>query len=358
MRWLKRGKAIITRKTMKRTIISTAVGSLPHKDTQQAIDLIMNTFSEAPFWPQLPKRDFREGMYIQYSEGLPGATIDREKQRLYFTLGGDFYAAKEKFMDSLMEDDLDAFAMSEEYASGFYAFLDHYKKNGCKTPFVKGQITGPISLGLTVTDEKNRSILYNPEFEEVITHGLMMKARWQVRKLAELSPDVILFIDEPYLASYGSAFISLERDQVIQTIALISDAIKSEGARSGAHCCGNTDWTLLMDSGVDIINFDAVSYFESMTLYSEKLRSYLEAGGSLAWGIVPNSEGVRAENPSTVVKRFRDGIRALESKDIPRELLLSSVLITPCCGAGSMQEDDAEKMIKLADEAAEMIKSA
>jgi hypothetical protein len=343
---------------MDRKIISTAVGSLPHRDSQKAVDLIMNTFSEAPFWPQLPKRDFREGMYIQYSEGLPGATIDRVKQRLYFTQDDRFYSDKEKFMNSLMEDDLDAFAISEEYAGGFYAFLNHYKNNGCKTPFVKGQITGPISLGLTVTDENNRSILYNPEFEEVITHGLMMKARWQVRKLMEICPQVILFIDEPYLASFGSAFIALERSQVTQSIALISDAIIDEGAKSGAHCCGNTDWTLLMDSGVDIINFDAVSYFESMSLYSENLRSYLEGGGSLAWGIVPNSDGVREENASVAVKRFWNGIGVLESKNIPRELLLSSVLITPCCGAGSMQKNDAEKMIRLADEAAKMIKSA
>jgi len=147
----------------------------------------MQTFVEAPFWPQLPRRDFREGMYIQYSEGLPGATIDWEKQRLFFSMDGDFPAAKEKFMEALMQDDLDAFAMSAEYASGFHAFLEACKKGAGAPPMVKGQITGPISLGLTVTDEKNRSILYNPEFEEILTHGLMMKARWQARKLLEVS---------------------------------------------------------------------------------------------------------------------------------------------------------------------------
>ena len=337
-------------------IIGTAIGSLPHQNVQQAMELVRNTFAEAPFWPQLPKRDFREGMYIQYSEGLPGAIIDLEKQRLFFSMDGDFASAKEKFMEALIQDDLDAFAMSADYASGFHAFLEAYKKGTGAPPMVKGQVTGPISLGLTVTDEKNRSILYNPEFEEIITHGLMMKARWQAKKLLEVSPQAIIFIDEPYLASFGSAFISLEREQVIQTIALISDAIKGEGVKSGAHCCGNTDWTLLMEAGVDIINFDAVSFAESITLYAEKLLAYLQGGGSLAWGVVPNSDSIREETPASVVKRFWDGIHALESKNIPIELLLSSVWITPCCGAGSMQEADAEKMIRLANEAAEMIK--
>jgi hypothetical protein len=337
-------------------IISTAIGSLPHKIVQQATELILHTFAEVPFWPQLPKRDFREGMYIQYSEGLPGAMLDPVKQRLFFTMEGDFPSAKEKFMDALIQDDLDAFAMSAEYASGFHAFLEACQAGTVAPPMVKGQVTGPISLGLTVTDEKNRSILYNPEFEEIITHGLMMKARWQARKLLEVSPQAIIFIDEPYLASFGSAFISLEREQVIQTIALISDAIKGEGVKSGAHCCGNTDWTLLMEAGVDIINFDAVSFANSITLYAEKLLPYLQGGGSLAWGVVPNSDSIREETPTTVVKRFWDGIHALEAKNIPIELLLSSVWITPCCGAGSMQEADSEKMIRLANKAAEMIK--
>ncbi|MGC1376974.1 MAG: hypothetical protein WA821_12155 [Anaerolineales bacterium] len=337
-------------------IIGTAIGSLPHQNVDQAMALISRTFAESPFWPQLPKRDFREGMYIQYSEGLPGATIDTDKQRLFFRMDDNFPAAKEKFMEALMQDDLDAFAMSADYASGFHAFLAACKSGASAPPMVKGQVTGPISLGLTVTDENNRSILYNPEFEEILTNGLMMKARWQAKKLLEISPQAIIFIDEPYLASFGSAFISLEREQVVQTIALISDAIKGEGVKSGAHCCGNTDWTLLMEAGVDIINFDAVTFTESMTLYPEKLLAYLQGGGSLAWGVVPNSDSIREETTASVVKRFWSGIHALEAKNIPLDLLLASVWITPCCGAGSMQEADAEKMLWLANAAAESIK--
>ncbi len=337
-------------------ITGTAVGSLPYRDTRKAIDVVTTVFPEAPFWPQLPRRDFREGMYIQYSEGLPGAVLDWEKQRLFFRMDESYYSAKERFIEALIQDDLDAFAMSSDYADGLFAFLETYKSLATPPPMVKGQVIGPISFGLTIIDDQNRSILYNPEFEETITNGLMMKARWQARKLMEISPKAIIFIDEPYLASFGSAFISLERDQVIRTIGLISEAIKSEGAISGAHCCGNTDWTLLMEAGVDIINFDAVAYSESMGLYAGQLLDYLKGGGSLAWGIIPNSESVRDETTASVVKRFWDGIHMLEAKNIPLELLLSSVWITPCCGAGSMQDEDAEKMIRLADEAAEIIK--
>jgi len=33
--------------------------------------------SEMPAWPQLPVRNWLESMYVQYSERLPGAVVDR-----------------------------------------------------------------------------------------------------------------------------------------------------------------------------------------------------------------------------------------------------------------------------------------
>ena len=48
--------------------LSTGVGSLPFKDPGQALELISRSVPEIPFWPQLPKRDKREGMVAQYSE--------------------------------------------------------------------------------------------------------------------------------------------------------------------------------------------------------------------------------------------------------------------------------------------------
>ena len=51
--------------------LATGIGSLPHTDSDKALDLIFKYTPQVPFWPQLPKRDKREGMVIQYSQGLP-----------------------------------------------------------------------------------------------------------------------------------------------------------------------------------------------------------------------------------------------------------------------------------------------
>ena len=80
-------------------------------------------------------------------------------------------------------------------------------------PYVKGHITGPISFGLTVTDQNKMASLYNETLEQVIVKALTLKGRWQSRELRRAAPGakVVMFYDEPYLHSVGSALISVSR---------------------------------------------------------------------------------------------------------------------------------------------------
>ncbi len=342
---------------MSTAVVGTAIGSLPHLDPSCACQLAARSLPQAPFWPQLPKRDFREGMYIQYSEGLPGARLDQERRKMYFQTDPEQLAPEIlAFTDSIMEDRVDDFAVGPEYSGGLHCFLaggDQLVTQ--EAVFVKGHITGPTSYGLTVTDQKNRPIIYDALVFELIVQGIMMKARWQVRRLKQLHPEVVLFIDEPYLASFGSAFIAVDRDQVVGNLSLVVGAIQAEGARVGVHCCGNTDWTLLMDAGVNIVNFDAVRYCESLSLYPERLTEFLEAGGQLAWGITPTSSQIRTETADTVVRRFWDGVRMIAGRGVSRELLLKEVLVTPSCGAGSLETAEAEQILQVTGEAASVL---
>ena len=50
---------------------------------------------------------------------------------------------------------------------------------------------------------------------------------------------VILFVDEPYMASFGSAYVSLEKEQVIAWLDEVYEALHAAGAITGTHCCRN-----------------------------------------------------------------------------------------------------------------------
>ncbi|MBA7506853.1 hypothetical protein ES706_05564 [subsurface metagenome] len=344
--------------------VCTAIGSLPHQDVDRACEIVLESFSQIPAWPQLPRRNLRENMYIQVSEGMPCLVLDEKKKKTYFRTKGDITGELEKFYQQIIEDRVDYFKISEDYAAGFYSLMEQVRKKLSQEKgevsilALKGQLIGPISFGLTVTDENRKSILYHEQLVDAVVKTCVMKARWQVRRMKEVFPQIIIFIDEPYLASFGSAFVSLSRDEVVNYLNQVIDSIKSEGAIAGIHCCGNTDWSILMDTKVDIISFDAYSYLETISLYPEKLKEFLSQGRYLAWGIVPASSQVMEEEINSLIKRFEDGLKLLGSKGVERERILENLLITPSCGTGTLSVEVAEKVVKLTRGVSDSIKAS
>jgi hypothetical protein len=219
--------------------------------------------------------------------------------------------------------------------------------------WAKGQVTGPISFGLTVTDQDLRASLYHESLVDAIIKNMAMNARWQIRQLKSLRPNVILFVDEPYMAAFGSAFISLSREQAIAYLDEIFDAIHMEGGLAGVHCCANTDWSVLLGTQVDILNLDAYGFIENLALYPAELREYLDRGGSVCWGIVPNNEQIFAETPQGLAERLRNGIgliverAAARGVKITAEEFFSRSLISPACGLGSTSVEVADRVFEV-----------
>ncbi|MGB3712868.1 MAG: hypothetical protein WA996_00400, partial [Candidatus Promineifilaceae bacterium] len=290
---------------------TTAVGSFPHLGGRRLSQRLARSL-DIPSWPQLSRRSFRENMYIQFSARLPAVMVNDETEKIIFDTTGDLSGPLEIFYTHYLAEDLDAFGLAPQYAAGFYDMLDALKD----TPgeWVKGQVTGPISVGLTVTDQDLRASLYNDLLADTLVKNAAMNARWQIRKLKERRPNVIISVDEPYMAAFGSAFISLGRDQVITMLDEVFEAIHLEGALASVHCCANTDWSVLLATTVDILNLDAYGYVENLALYPAELRAFLDRGGAVMWGIVPNNEEIFQTTPEALGGRLREGMRLIAGK--------------------------------------------
>ena len=125
--------------------------------------------------------------------------------------------------------------------------ISKLKRRGKKFDCVKGAVCGPVTTTLGLADQDKRPIFYDVDMRDAAVKLLAMKARWQVRGLAPYCSKVLIFQDEPVLAGFGtSAYLSLTTDDVIAMCDEINDAIHEEGALSGIHCCGNTDWAMVM----------------------------------------------------------------------------------------------------------------
>jgi len=318
----------------------TCIGSLPHKDPAKALDLIFSSLREVPFWPQMPALGFGENMYAQYSTKLPGVNIDSEAKKVNVDLGN---YDPEKFYTAVVEDDVDHFAYDEDNFHGFYELIKRELPKGVKA--VKGQVTGPVSTGLQIFDQNGKSALYDEFYGEIIRKNLNLCAKWQERKLKEKAKNVIIYLDEPSLSLVGTPFAPISRDSVVQWI---DEVLEGLTCLKGLHCCGNTDWPMVLSTNIDLLSFDAYSYAFSIALYPDEVKAFLDRGGTLSWGIVPNMDSkLEKENVASLVKRLEDGIGAMVSKGIDREVLLAQSMVTPQCGLGGLDEDQCVHVLSL-----------
>lgn len=323
-----------------------AIGSLPHTDVSAAVDAMISYNPLCPGWPQLPKVDFREGMYIQYAESMPAAVVEEESRRIWFDLEkapmemADFY-------EHYLADDVDYCAISADYARGLDLLIERLPVAGAL--FTKGQVTGPVSFGLTVTAGAKKPVLYEADLFEAIVKTLAFKGRWQAEIFRKVAPKQlpIIFFDEPYLTQVGSAMISLPPEQVISSL---NECYAAIDGLSGTHVCGGTDWALLASTAVDILHFDAFRHLQELLIYEKEIAAFMERGGMLAWGIVPTGRKAFESDAKTLAEQVMAGARKVASfgAGLSTTDVLANSFISESCGLGSRDVETAEHCLQLA----------
>ncbi len=319
--------------------LPTIIGSMPHTDPSRACSLITHYLKDIPAWPQLPRRSFRENMYVQFSQGFPGVVIegdrsyvDRHKDDVTESLG-KLYGA---YDEDNKKYDVDKYPVSPDYAAGLHSFLS--LKNMAPRA-VKGQITGPVTWGLTVTDETGKAIIYDDLFQDMIAMFLGLQAGWQEKALSQISKNTIIFVDEPYMAAFGSVAVPFDKDRVIKLLNKTFACIKG---LKGVHCCGNTDWPVLLDTSTDIVSFDAYNYAQSLSLYPKEVKMFLDRAGTIAWGIIPSDEeSLARESVASLKDRLEEAMAPFTRHGIRFHQLVAQGLLTPSCGLASMATEDA-----------------
>ena len=304
-----------------------ALGGVPHADAIAAWKAILSAFQEIPFWPQLPRRSYLENMYAQFSEHFPGVRFD--KGRIHVDRQRDLNPDLERLYLAYLEDDLSYGHTGRDHAAGLARLRDRDVALPEGLVALKGHLAGPISLGLTIVDRNQRPVLYDEVLADAVGKHLRLKAAWQERELARFAPRTIILLEEPYMASFGSAFVSLPREQVI---GLLEEVFAGLKGIKGVHCCGNTDWPILMSTSADIVSLDAYDYAESLARYPEDVSRFLQRGGIIAWGIVPAGPSAEGETVTSLADRLEAAIERLVAEGVERDDLLKAGLVSPSCG--------------------------
>ena len=258
------------------------IGSLPHKNPDEAMKVVEQNFSQIPFFPQLANISKNEDMMLQFLEGLPTFSPDKSEKFILNSESEEFLSGLEEFFsdyEEIMADInsplLDKYAISKKSSSTFEKFEQFIKEN--KPKYAKGQIVGAFTLCTSLNDQNGRAVIYDETLRDIIVKLLTLKVLWQIKRIKSANSDTIpiIFMDEPSVSQIGSsAYLTISENDVISMINEISEVIKSNGALSAMHCCGKCDWRIPIKTGVNIINFDAYTYGQNFNVYHMTERFY------------------------------------------------------------------------------------
>jgi len=320
---------------------ATGIGSLPVTDVGGAVASVFADCPDLPYWPQLPNVSAAEGMNEQAAAGLPGLVV--EEKRLRVVQDEPFFLGVERLLEAYEAGEESVAALAPDSAAAFEPFIREVSRRS--TPEAKGQVAGPVTVGMAILGENGNPILYDAVLREVLVKFLHLRVRWQAGRIAGAGAAPVVFVDEPFLASFGTPFFGWSKEQVQETLG----AVASGAETVGSHCCSNTDWSILLGCPeVSIVSFDAFEFAENFLVYRADIAAFLARGGTIAWGIVPTDpSAAAAATLADLRERLLRQVETVEALGFDRAEVLRHSLITPACGLGTRDADTARRAFAL-----------
>ena len=316
---------------------TTAMGIMPHTDIERAVKVALSL--DIPFWPQLPRVSYFEDMYVQALEHFPGARIDGTNQRILFSLP-QFNEELPAYFEKA--DDPQTFRLTKEFSLVYHRFLEedlsHYSA-------IRGQMISPISLGLKIVDQDQKSIIYHDEVREVMFDFIQKKVNQQYQELKAKNPNAFVWVDDPGLGLIFTAFSGYNEVQAKSDLDRFLEGL--EGPK-GVHLCAKPDWDFLLKSKLDILSFDSFNCGVMIINYPS-LIEFLARGGIISWGIVPTyTELLEQETVDSLKERLENFWENLSKKGVDQEKLLRQSLLAPA--TCNLMNPDKDKTVEKAFE--------
>jgi len=317
---------------------TTAMGIMPHRDVERALELALSL--DVPFWPQLPKVNLYEDMYVQASQNFPGIAIDFDKERLTFDT-----SRFERELDPyfVKMDVPETFALTDEYSRVFRKFLSSDLRS---YKAIRGQVTGPVSFGLKILDEELKPIIYNEQARTILFDFIQRKVNSQYQELKKKNPNAFVWVDEPGLSYVFSGFSGYNEQHTREDYHRFVEGL--EGPK-GLHLCAEVNLPYLLQLGVEILSFDAYQIGFMPAEYAGSVAEFIKRGGIISWGIVPTESTVLAtQTPETLAAILSSYWEAIsENTGLALNRIAGQALLAParCCLSDLGQVNTAGKTV-------------
>lgn len=308
--------------------VATGVGSMPGEGQdayEEALRVVLGELTPdrhgLPHLPEVPGRG-------------PTATITGRGLAVMAELGADLQPAGWRLTDapgvdhrrarSLLAQDLDAL---EEQAAGYAGAF-------------KVQVAGPWTLAATVERPRGDKVLADVGARRELAQALAEGVRAHVADVRRRLPGVdrlVVQVDEPALpavlggqvptASGFHRHRSVDLPQASQALEWVIEAISDAGAEPWVHgCAAAMPWGMLRGAGArglsgDLSTLSAADH--------DALAEALEAGGTVALGVVPSLDPAESPGDAQVTESV---LRWLDMLGLDPAEVGDRLVLTPACG--------------------------
>ena len=320
----------------------TGIGSVPYRSASAAVDFVEEVSPEIPFWPK-PVQGFPCSNMVEQ-------LIEPFKALLETGNGiSPGYYIREGQLDNLIDYLVGGeVGLKPETASGFFAFEKALEAGRFGSALaLKGQTTGPLTLAMNLFYE-DRSFMEIPEFRAALSNYVSRLALWQVERLKKWGKPVILFVNEPYLATVKVN----QAEWAISLLDTVLSAVKSVGAVVGVHSCAAPPvFSVLGKVHPNLVSFDASQDLERF-LKDEAAQQYAQSGGSVAFGFSPLKTSNKNIN---VMPHYLRWVMSIP-KEVSTRMLARNSLVTVTCGLSGVDRDSARRTFELAHQFGDRLK--
>lgn len=322
-------------------VLATGVGSMPGEDPRaydEAVRVVLGELPDLAHLPELPGRGALASMTgrgVAVLDGL-GADLQPAGWRLTDASGVDRRRAR-----SLLAQDLDAL---EEQAQGYDGVF-------------KVQVAGPWTLAATVEKPRGDKVLSDHgarrDLAQALAEGVLGHVR-DVRRRVPNATRLVVQVDEPMLPAVLAARVStasgfgkhraIHPPEASDALSWVLSAITDAGAEPWVHsCAADVPWGLLRGAGATGLSADLGVQGATQV---DELAEALEAGTTLALGVVPALDPGSAPTDSGVTERV---LRWLDMLGLaPSDRLV----LTPSCGLAGASPTWARQALRISSQAA------
>ncbi|WP_230087426.1 methionine synthase [Nocardioides marmotae] len=314
-------------------IRATGVGSHPGEDQRdhaEAVRVVLGELGQEPGLPYLPEVPGRGATATMTGRGLAVLdALDADLQPAGWRLTGSSGSpgVDHRRARSLLGQDLDTL---EELAQ------DALPAEGAA---FKIQVAGPWTLAATVERPRGDKLLADHGARRELAQALAEGVRAHVADVRRRLPSLerlVVQVDEPALAAVVTGSVrtasgfsrhrTVDLPEASQALEWVLDAVTEAGAEPWVHACApDTPWGLVRGAGARGLSVDLAMIAAAD---HDVLAEALEAGESVALGVVPGTGSAGATGDAQVTERVLRWLDmlGLDPAEVP------GLVVAPACG--------------------------